>query len=511
MSERVEYDIRFTESGLASVAANSDKAASGLSKVANSTGGLNMSLGSLLKTAGIVTLAFKAFNFLSESVEDFNAAEQASAQLNATLESTQYSAGLSRAALDQQAIALSKVTKFDDDAIASMQSLLLTFTDIKGAVFQEATPAILDLAEKMGGDLKGASIQVGKALNDPIKGVTALSKVGVSFTETQKLMIKKLVETGDTAAAQRIILAELNKEFGGSAEAAAQAGTGGLTVIANRFGNIKESIGGLIVDGLEKLYPILNSILDVVEGAPAFFEKWNAEIEAMGVFIGLLAVGFGTYTLVVEGAAIMTSAWELAQWGLNAAMTANPIGVIIVGIAALAAGIYYAWEQCETFRATLYGIWEVAKVLVDTFFTLAKAWYVPTPGNIEDAYNSLMSVGENVDKAYTKGKAEGMADFAESKQKREAEEAEKAKKEEEKLNRYKIKPSGVGGGTGVKFAKTSSMAQASKPVQINVSIQSLVNNLNVSKEFKEAPQTIAKEITKALIASVNDFQRVAGA
>lgn len=507
MSERVEYDIRFTESGLASVAANSDKAASGLNKVSNSTGGLNMSLGSLLKTAGIVTLAFKAFNFLSESVTDFNAAEQASAQLNATLESTQYAAGLSRAALDQQGLALSKITKYDDDVITSMQSLLLTFTEIKGAVFQEATPAILDLAEKMGGDLKGASIQVGKALNDPIKGVTALSKVGVSFTETQKAMIKQLVATGDTAGAQRIILAELNKEFGGSAVAAAQAGTGGLTVLANRFGNIKESVGGLIVGGLELLYPALSKVMDLVEAAPGFFREFGTEIKAVGIFIGVVATGWTLYTVAVNAAAWATTVYEGAQWLLNVALTANPIGLVIVGIAALTAGIWYAWEASETFRGALYGLWEVGKMLVDIFSAVGKALIFPSADNITGAIDALASVGD-VGDAYAKGKAKGLASFAEDKAAREAEEADTKKKEDAQLKKFSVKSSG---GTGVKIAKPASMAQASKPVQINVSIQSLISNLNVSKEFKEAPQTIAKEVTKALIASVIDFQRVAGA
>lgn len=503
MSERVEYDIRFTESGLASVAANSDKAANGLNKVSNSTGGLNMSLGSLLKTAGIVTLAFKAFNFLSESVTDFNAAEQASAQLNATLESTQYAAGLSRAALDQQGLALSKITKYDDDAITSMQSLLLTFTDIKGAVFQEATPAILDLAEKMGGDLKGASIQVGKALNDPIKGISALSKVGVSFTETQKAMIKQLVATGDTAGAQRIILAELNKEFGGSAVAAAQAGTGGLTVLANRFGNIKESVGGLIVGGLELLYPALSKVMDLV----GFFREFGTEIKAVGIFIGVVATGWTLYTVAVNAAAWATTVYEGAQWLLNVALTANPIGLVIVGIAALTAGIWYAYESSETFRGALYGLWEVGKMLIDIFTAVGKALIFPSPDNITGAIDALASVGD-VGDAYAKGKAKGLASFAEDKAAREAEQADEKKKEDDKLKKFSAKSTG---GTGVKIAKPASMAQASKPVQINVSIQSLISNLNVSKEFKEAPQTIAKEVTKALIASVNDFQRVAGA
>jgi hypothetical protein len=62
----------------------------------------------------------------------------------------------------------------------------------------------------MGTDMKGAAIQVGKALQDPVHGISALRRVGVNFNESQVETIKKLVETGQAAKAQGLILAELN-------------------------------------------------------------------------------------------------------------------------------------------------------------------------------------------------------------------------------------------------------------------------------------------------------------
>lgn len=500
MSEdKAEYIllIRDLASGaLDTVALSSNKAGYSIDSTKVKTGGLGSALGKLGIVAGITALAFKGFQFLKESVEDFNAADQASAQLDATLKSTSYSAGLTRDALDKQSLALSKVTKFDDDAITSMQSLLLTFTDIKGAVFQEATPAILDLAEKMGGDLKGASIQVGKALNDPIKGVSALGKVGVSFTQTQKDTIKTLVNTGKQAEAQRIILAELNKEFGGSAEAAAKAGTGGLTVIANRFGNIKESVGGLITGGLEVLYPVLSGIMDIIEAAPEFFRKYSTEIEAAGVFIGTLAAVTGIYALAANASAIGTGIWTAAQWLLNAALSANPIGLVIAGIAALSAGIYYAWQKSETFRSTLYGLWEVAKVLVGAFITLQKALIFPSPSNIKDAISTLSGLGSSVSDAYSSGKAKGKESFRKSQQ-------------APKLSNVAGAP--AGSVTATNPSKTASMAAASKAVNFNVTIDSLVKTMIIQKDnFKESALDMKSKIAENLIGAVNDFQRVAG-
>jgi hypothetical protein len=503
MSDKVEYilSIKDLASGsLKTVAFSAGNAGNAMDSAKTKTGGLGGALGKLGIAAGLTALAFKGFQFLKESVEDFNTASQAGAQLDATLKSTSYSAGLTRDALDKQSTALSKVTKFDDDAITSMQSLLLTFTDIKGAVFQEATPAILDLAEKMGGDLKGASIQVGKALNDPIKGVTALSKVGVSFTQSQKDTIKTLVNTGKQAEAQRIILAELNKEFGGSSEAAAKAGTGGLTVLANRFGNIQESMGGLIVHGFEKLYPLLSKVMDIIEAAPEFMKKYSTEIETAGVFIGTLAAATGIYALAVNASAIGTGIWTAAQWLLNAALTANPIGLVIAGIAALAAGIYYAWQKSETFRSTLYGLWEVAKVLVSAFITLQKALIFPSPSNIKDAISTLSGLGNSVSNAYSSGKAKGKESFKKS-------------QESPKLSNVSGGQAGAPGGstTSAKPSKTASMAAASKAVNFNVTIDSLVKTMIIQKDnFKESALDMKSKIAENLISAVNDFQRVAG-
>jgi hypothetical protein len=216
----------------------------------------------------IVETAKAIWDFGVASVKAFQESDQAQAQLRASLNSTGEAAGLSLEKLNKMATDRAKVTLFDDDDITKSQAMLLTFTEIKGKIFEEAIPAITDMAQKMGGGPEGlqtATIQVGKALNDPIKGITALSKVGVTFSADQKEVIKRLVETGDKASAQRIILAELNKEFGGSAEAAANAESGGLLQLQKRFGNIMESIGGLFVSVSKSLMPILNNLFSLFE------------------------------------------------------------------------------------------------------------------------------------------------------------------------------------------------------------------------------------------------------
>jgi hypothetical protein len=170
--------------------------------------------------------------------------ERVTAQLEATLKSTgRYTPELS-ANLQAMAGELQGMTAFGDEAIISMQALLLTFTQIGGENFNRAQSAILDVATAMGTDLKSAAIQVGKALNDPVLGVSALARSGIQFTDSQKDVIKSLVDTGRAAEAQAIILKELEVQFGGSAEAARNTLGGALQALQNAFGDLLEGDSG---------------------------------------------------------------------------------------------------------------------------------------------------------------------------------------------------------------------------------------------------------------------------
>lgn len=235
--------IRVTEDGvdkakrdLDSIADHGEKAESRL-----------LSLKAMAITTGIALAGMIGRKVIEESIES----QAATAQLEASIKSTGGAAGLSRKELLGMAEDIQKVSTFGDDAATKMHSLLLTFTNIRGDVFREASSAVVDLATKMGGDLNGAAIQVGKALNDPIKGITALQRVGVSFSDSQKKVIEDLVNTGRGAEAQRMILAELRAEFGGSAEAARNTLGGALEHLKNNWGDLfevtREGSGGMIV------------------------------------------------------------------------------------------------------------------------------------------------------------------------------------------------------------------------------------------------------------------------
>src|SRR5262245_8448404 len=185
------------------------------------------------------------------------------------IKSTGGAANVSAKQVGALATAISNKTGKDDEAIQSGQNLLLTFTNIRNEtgkgndIFNQASAAIVDMTAALNNGevtsqgLKSSSIQLGKALNDPIKGVTALQRVGVSFTEGQKKQIKALVDSGRTLDAQKIILRELGKEFGGAAKASADP----MERLGTIIGNLGERLGTALLPTIDKVAKFLTNTL----------------------------------------------------------------------------------------------------------------------------------------------------------------------------------------------------------------------------------------------------------
>lgn len=198
----------------------------------------------------------------------FSAADEAAKQdaaLKSRIISTNGAAKQSFEDLTSAAEDLADVTLFDDDQIKRGEELLLTFTNIRSEVYEETIPVLLDLSTTMKQDVQTSAVQVGKALNDPIAGLKALSRIGVTFSAEQKQTIERMVEMGNVAGAQRVILAELRKEFGGSARAAAEAGAGGFQQFKKRLGEVTETLGGAFIAVLDRLSPVINFLVSKFE------------------------------------------------------------------------------------------------------------------------------------------------------------------------------------------------------------------------------------------------------
>lgn len=233
----------------------SQKQADKLSKEWKTAGkaiGLSIAAG-----VGVASLALR--KYFQNTIE----AERVQAQLAARIKSTGAAARLSLGDLNKMAAALQFKTSFDDESIGSVQTLLLQFTKIGRETFPQATEAVLNLSTAMGTDLNSAALQVGKALNDPVKGFAALSRAGIQFSAEQKAIIKDMAKLGDTAGAQRVILGELEKQMGGAAGAARNTLGGAIKALQNSFDNLLEgNSGDKGVEGTRKAIESLNKTLN---------------------------------------------------------------------------------------------------------------------------------------------------------------------------------------------------------------------------------------------------------
>lgn len=194
--------------------------------------------------------------FLKDATLEAQAANSALANTAQLIESTGAKAGVSQAQIEALATEMLFTIGIDDTAVIEASNVLLTFTQVSGPIFDETIMRAADLSAVFGTDLQGATMQLGKALNDPIKGLSALSRSGVSFTAEQKEMIKAMVEGGDVAGAQRVILDELAVQFGGTAEASADS----TARISGAFGELKEGIGAGLITALDGVTPALMTL-----------------------------------------------------------------------------------------------------------------------------------------------------------------------------------------------------------------------------------------------------------
>jgi hypothetical protein len=224
------------------------KAQSGVNEI-NSIFG-KIGLGTI--AAGAAVAGFT--KFMGDAVEMAREAEKIQANLNATLASTKGVAGLTADEINDMAASLSQVTVYEDDVIVEAQAMMLTFTQIGKEIFPQATETALNMADKFG-SLDSAVLQLGKALNDPILGVTALRRVGIQLTEAQEEQIKSFVESGDILSAQKVILGELETQFGGLARAIGETSEGKLTILQNNLANTQEAIG-------TGLLPVIGQLTD---------------------------------------------------------------------------------------------------------------------------------------------------------------------------------------------------------------------------------------------------------
>lgn len=322
-------------------------------------------------------------------VDELLEAQRVSAQTAAVLKSTGGAAGLTGKQIEAMAGSLSQMSGVDDEAIQSGANLLLTFTNVRNSagknndIFNQATAAALDMSTAMGTDLRSANMQLGKALNDPVKGITALRRVGVSFTQQQIAQIKTLTASGRTMDAQKMILAELNKEFGGSAKAAGKTAQGSINRLKNSYAEMSATILTAVMPSVAGLADRMSALVARVrawaqtKGGKDTLEQMRNGLQQAANIVGVLAGYIGKLVatlyryravLIPVAAGILavvaalkiwriaTTAMAVAQAALNIVLTANPFGLIVLAVVGIAAALVVAYKRSETFRNIVQGL-----------------------------------------------------------------------------------------------------------------------------------------------------------
>ena len=183
-----------------------------------------------------------ASTLLLSSIRTASQYEQSQRKVEQIVRATGMAAGLTADQLMEQADQVALSTLASVEGIRDAQSVLLTFKSVQGETFNEAIRLSQDMAAVFGGSAKDKALQLGKALEDPVKGLNALSRSGVNFTESQRKVIRSLVETGDVAEAQRIILDRVAGQMGDAAVAQAQSLAGAYDTLTQRWDEFKLSL-----------------------------------------------------------------------------------------------------------------------------------------------------------------------------------------------------------------------------------------------------------------------------
>ena len=361
----------------------------GIKAAQNEFGKIGKTLGAAFAVVGAATAAAAAglIKFGSDSI----AAAENVAQANNRLGQVAKSMGIFGAQTDQVTDRLIKFAEaneltvaVDAEVIKATQAKLLTFKNLAetadevGGSMDRATMAALDLAAAGFGSAETNAVQLGKALQDPIKGITALARAGVTFTQVEKDKIRALVESGNVLEAQNLILTAIETQVGGTAEATAKASDR----IKLAFDNISEAVGEALLpvfnefaDELVKITPELEAALapaaeavaqifrDQVLPAIRNFTQWLASPQgtktikdlAQAVVDGIQGfVNFAGWAIknkdaigtFVTAAIVATGAIKALQLAIqiatakqllfNAAVMANPF---VIAAAAIAAGV----------------------------------------------------------------------------------------------------------------------------------------------------------------------------
>ena len=258
------------------------------------------------------------------------------------------------------------------------------------------------------GHLDAALQGQGKSWLMQYKNATGFSqalKSGGNDTQTYMEALKRATGTTDGMAVALQVTGEhagaTNEAIRDIAAAAPEAGgniKGWSEVQGNFNQKLSEVVAGIrswVIELGQKLLPAATSFMNMLIDTAHWLGDHKTLVKDTAIAVGLLVAAYVTYKTAV-GFSDAIKALSAAQWGLNAAMNANPIGLVVVAIAALVAGVIYAYTHFESFRNVVHTVWDAMKAAFSWVETAGvNTWHalVAAFNWTKDAFNSVKDAG----------------------------------------------------------------------------------------------------------------------
>lgn len=287
---------------------------------------------------------------------------------------------------------MSKNTGIDDQAIKSAQTMLLGFDDLAesageaGGMFDRVTQASVDMEGAGLAPVGKASKDLARSLQEPDKGLRRLERSGISFTDQQKEQIESMVEAGDKAGAQAAIMEKVEKTVKGAGEANADA----ADKQAAKYQLLKDKLGQQLLPAYDKLMGILGQVTNFAAQHSTAVIAVGASIAGLAAIVLGVQAGLVAYNAIMRTVQVVTKAWTAVQWLLNAAMSANPIALVVIAVAALVAGIIYAWNNVDGFKEAVVTAWEWIKETTEKVFSAVVDFIGDAIDNIAEFFTETL-------------------------------------------------------------------------------------------------------------------------
>lgn len=403
MSRTVDLLVRITgdTAGVSKALDSSQKAASGWSG--------KLSAGAKVAGAGLLALGGVAVAGAKAAAEDAAAQTQlATAMRNAAGASDKQIAS-TEDWISKTALAAGVA---DDELRPALANLVRATGDVTKS--QDLMKTAMDVSAATGKPLEAVSMSLAKAYNG---NVAALGKLGVKVTESTKDSIAMASAQQATEKAQRAYneavkehgpksqeaidaqkklelahmkqgaaaekttkntvsfseaVERMNKQFGGAAAKNADTAAGQYERMKVALGETQETIGALLLPALQSLLSVFQPMLASVSQNTKLVRGLFVGLAALAAVVVTVNAATKAYLAISKLVAVATKAWTIAQWLLNVALRANPIGIVITLIALLVAGIILAYKKSDTFRAIVTGAFKAVAAAASAAFNWIK-------------------------------------------------------------------------------------------------------------------------------------------